>query len=366
MDAPTRDGAPNVASMVRRRRHIVTSALQILTAWGFEEAEVPLLVPYDEIRDAIDDSVARQLFRFVDQEGRLLTLRGDITPILAWQFTRLMRDRPRPVRVCYANRIARVQRAFASRQTESYVLGMELIGPAGLSADLETLTIAIDVLESLGLARFEVHLGHVGLVEGLLDAARLDGEVRAEFDAVIRRRDVDALRELALDASVDAEVLRSLEGLCSMAPDLSLLQRLAALQAAGAASAAKHLLSVIATLDALGVSDRVSLDLTARHLRSYYTGLHFQFVHPDSHEPIGSGGRYDRLLGHFGDDAPAIGFGLRIDRLVQLFEDRAAPLESKGWIDAALSNNDLARDLRFARDARRGGERVQIVHGGES
>ena len=32
-------------------------------------------------------------------------------------------------------------------------------------------------------------------------------------------------------------------------------------------------------------------------------------------EPVAKGGRYDRLLQHFGMDAPAIGVGLYIDQL---------------------------------------------------
>jgi ATP phosphoribosyltransferase regulatory subunit len=36
--------------------------------------------------------------------------------------------------------------------------------------------------------------------------------------------------------------------------------------------------------------------------------------------PVGGGGRYDSLLGRFGDPRPAVGFSLDLDALVPLAE----------------------------------------------
>ena len=47
----------------------------------------------------------------------------------------------------------------------------------------------------------------------------------------------------------------------------------------------------------------------------YYTGIIFSAFTYGTGEPVAKGGRYDRLLQHFGMDAPAIGVGLYIDQL---------------------------------------------------
>ena len=58
------------------------------------------------------------------------------------------------------------------------------------------------------------------------------------------------------------------------------------------------------------VADRVIFDLgLVRHL-GYYTGAVFQVYDPALGVPIGSGGRYDDLLGNFGRPLPAVGFAL--------------------------------------------------------
>lgn len=47
----------------------------------------------------------------------------------------------------------------------------------------------------------------------------------------------------------------------------------------------------------------------------YYTGLRFRLFGRDRRVVIAEGGRYDRLYGRFGADAPAVGFTFTIDAL---------------------------------------------------
>ena len=67
-------------------------------------------------------------------------------------------------------------------------------------------------------------------------------------------------------------------------------------------------------LEAHAITDRVHLDLGAVRDWDYYTGPTFEVFSEDSGFPLGSGGRYDRLLGRFGDALPATGFVLHVDR----------------------------------------------------
>jgi ATP phosphoribosyltransferase regulatory subunit len=64
------------------------------------------------------------------------------------------------------------------------------------------------------------------------------------------------------------------------------------------------------------VADRVIFDL-GLSLRSigYYTGAIFEIYDPAVGMPLGGGGRYDDLLGRFGESQPAVGFALGVDRL---------------------------------------------------
>ena len=50
----------------------------------------------------------------------------------------------------------------------------------------------------------------------------------------------------------------------------------------------------------------------------YYTGLVFNLYVAGAPRAVGGGGRYDTLLGRFGDPRPAVGFSLDLDALVPL------------------------------------------------
>jgi ATP phosphoribosyltransferase regulatory subunit len=63
------------------------------------------------------------------------------------------------------------------------------------------------------------------------------------------------------------------------------------------------------------VAERLIFDLGLVRSLGYYTGAVFQVYDPAHGVPIGSGGRYDELLGSFGHPLPAVGFALNVERL---------------------------------------------------
>ena len=66
----------------------------------------------------------------------------------------------------------------------------------------------------------------------------------------------------------------------------------------------------------------------------YYSGIIFQGYTFGSGEPIVKGGRYDRLLKHFGKDAAAIGFVIVTDQLMAALSRQKidTPIEHLGQL----------------------------------
>jgi ATP phosphoribosyltransferase regulatory subunit HisZ len=62
-------------------------------------------------------------------------------------------------------------------------------------------------------------------------------------------------------------------------------------------------------------AERVLFDFGLIHSLGYYTGEIFQVYDPAYGVPLGSGGRYDDLLGDFGRALPAVGFALDVERV---------------------------------------------------
>jgi ATP phosphoribosyltransferase regulatory subunit len=71
----------------------------------------------------------------------------------------------------------------------------------------------------------------------------------------------------------------------------------------------------VQALLAPGIAERVIFDFGLVKSLGYYTGAVFQVYDPAYGVPLGSGGRYDELLGQFGRPLPAVGFALNVERL---------------------------------------------------
>jgi histidyl-tRNA synthetase len=83
-------------------------------------------------------------------------------------------------------------------------------------------------------------------------------------------------------------------------------------------------------LDAMGIADRVNLDMSLVRGLDYYTGMIFEAGIVGGEEAnlglgsIAAGGRYDNLIGMFGkNQIPAAGGSLGIERIFNILETRA-------------------------------------------
>ena len=332
--------------------------MKTLEQWGFGEIEVPLLAPWSAFRGTIGEDTENELFRFPGRSGELLVLRGDITPLIAWQYANHLQSRPLPLRAAYSKRIARVQQEFARERTESYQLGAELIGRSGPMADAELIVVLFDVLDELGLTDAEIRIGHVGIAEGIVRTVTDNNDLREEIFDAVSRRDRHEVDRLTKDLDIDQDLRSALRRLCAVVPDFYDLERLLEMREGLVAAAISELRAVLDLLDELGYRDRIALDLTRRNDRGYYTGVVFRVVAESAEVHLGGGGRYDRLIGNFGDDLPAVGFGLNADLLVEMVAQRTEePVERPVRVFKAPKLSDALRD---ALEARRRGDFVRV------
>jgi ATP phosphoribosyltransferase regulatory subunit HisZ len=90
--------------------------------------------------------------------------------------------------------------------------------------------------------------------------------------------------------------------------------------------ATQPLRDVAEGIERKGLADRVIFDLGLVRDLGYYTGAIFEIYDPALGHVIGAGGRYDDLIGRFGDPRPACGFALFVERLhvAQAEEERSA------------------------------------------
>jgi ATP phosphoribosyltransferase regulatory subunit len=302
----TRDVLPDE---MRELRSVTDRIRAVFEGAGYGEVYTPAL-EY-EGTFARGDMVATQpAYRMFDEQGNVLVLRADMTiPIARLVATRYTHVEP-PLRFCYFAHAYRGVRPQRGQSRELLQAGVELIGSAAPKGTAEALSVMCAALDAAGLQTYRVGLGDASLYPRLLDGLGVAVETRERMLAELVRgdfvgveREVRALGLPDQDAELLLRVPRRRGG-----PEV--LEGLSGpLEDAAAGMRAVH------ALLAPEVAARIIFDLGLVRSLGYYTGAVFQVYDPAYGVPIGSGGRYDELLGGFGRPLPAVGFALNVERL---------------------------------------------------
>ena len=309
------------------RDHIFSTWRRVSRRYGFQEYDGPPLEPLALYVEKSGAEIVEQLYNFRDKGGREVAMRPEMTPSLARILAVHSRQMPKPIRWFSIPQLFRYERSQRGRLREHFQLNVDIVGEAGVAADVEVLAVAIDSVRGLGLTErdFVARVNDRRLVTGVLVALGIDPPLHPACLAVLDKagragtaKTRAALAALGLDDSAVAALAElaadsSLENLRSrFADDEAVLSALQPLR--------EHL----ELLDALGMGAYLQFDFTVVRGLAYYTGIVFElFDRAGELRAICGGGRYDRLLELVGGEPlPAVGFGMGDVVLGELLRDR--------------------------------------------
>ena len=347
-----------------RHRHLLRLAEDHFISWGYLPVLTPVIDYFETYRSLLSHEQEDYSYRFPDRGGKLLMLRSDVTLFLAKQMG-LSRG-PLPRRVYYADSVIRHQEEEEIASDESFQSGAELIGLSGLNGDLEILTMLYDLLEAMRIRDWRMHIGSRALFDAILEA-RVNPALAREL---LEIRDGQELEKLFDDADLNASrqrvrllmFLGEVEEFVDCAADLTSSLGIPGNDGPDAVvEAINHLVSLAECLKGLVSCENIRMDLSVTGAQSYYSGFTVMAYARGANTAIASGGRYDNLLGSFGNSAAAAGFSMLMRKIEPLSEYAA---ESEMPVSRARGAT-LATRHRDAKRRRRNGERVTL-NGGET
>ncbi len=302
----TRDVLPDEMRELRAMTERIRAVFELA---GYGEVYTPAL-EYERTFARADSAGARPAYRMFDEHGNVLVLRPDMTiPIARLVATRYAHSDP-PLRFSYFAHAYRGVRPQRGQSREFLQAGVELIGSAAPEGTAEVLGVLCAALDAAGLMTYRVGLGDASLYPTLLEGVGVAPDRRekiltelADGDFVGVQREVQELGLGAEESELLLRVPRTRGG-----PEV--LEGLS-----GALHSAVGGMRDVHALLSPQVAQRIIFDLGLVRSLGYYTGAVFQVYDPAHGVPIGSGGRYDELLGSFGAPLPAVGFALNVERL---------------------------------------------------
>jgi histidyl-tRNA synthetase len=291
--------------------------------WGYKEVRTPTLeyLHLFTSTGTLTPSRLGKVYSFLDWDGwsgERVVLRPDGTIPIARLYIDSMEGEELAKLFYVANVF--IFEATGKKTRERWQCGAELIGVSSPLADVELVTLALEVLKQLKLDGIKLRLSHAGLIRALLAKLGLTAEEQARIFDRILDGDGEALAKLGLNQP-EMETLSSLLDLRGKSADfIKSLKALFVPDLSGLQPYIDDFISIAELLEAQG-SD-CQIDLASGRGFEYYTGIIFQIFNGE--EKIGGGGRYDALIPLMGGkNTPASGFALYLDRLMDLVKPEA-------------------------------------------
>ncbi len=306
-------------------RHIEELRRDLLDAarcYGYELVMPPLLEHLESLLTGAGEALDLQTFKLVDQlSGRMLGLRADSTPQVARIDAHLL-NRSGVTRLCYCGPVLHTLPAGPHATREPLQFGAEIYGHAGLEADIEVLTLALDCLKAAKVGNPSVDLADARLVKSLLSGLSLSASQLALLYAALAAKDSPELASLARDLPV--QIRQGLLTLVQLYGDASVLVEAEKVlpPLPGVAEALQNLKQLATYLPGV----QVTFDLADLQGYAYYTGTRFAIYAPGAGGALVRGGRYNQVGAVFGRNRPAAGFSLDLKTLVSAVSAR--PLQA--------------------------------------
>lgn len=292
------------------RRRVQAALTGLFAAEGYAEISTPEVEFYDLFAQSGDPLPQESFLKIVDRSGKIMVMRPDCTIPIARVAATKLKAVPLPQRLYYNETVFRSGQAHQGGSSEIAQCGVELIGAAGQTADVEVIALAVKALREVSPRPFHIELGHVGLFRTLAAELAMGADQTERMRLLIEGKHFAALNDL-LAPYRDKPAYALLSRLSQLFGSTEVLDEAEAL--VGRREEVEYLRQLYAALKDKGCADLVRFDLGLVHQIDYYTGIVFRGYVEGAGAPVLSGGRYDDLVGRFGRTAPAIGFSVDAD-----------------------------------------------------
>jgi histidyl-tRNA synthetase len=330
-------------------------ARRIFEQYGYLEIRTPIIEPTELFARGIGgdtDIVGKEMYTFVDQSNRSVTLRPEATASVVRAYVQNTMYRGGGIsKLYYIGPMFRHEKKQKGRWRQFYQIGAESLGSDHPAVDAEMIEMALWFLESLGI-KSRLLLNSVGC-----------GNCRPPYIEMLRLELQKHLPHLCEDCRRRATTnsLRVLD--CKVENCQPHIAQLPAITDHLCSECSAHFTQVKAYL---GNAD-IPFEIVPRLVRGldYYVRTAFEVVSGDlgAQNALAGGGRYNGLseiLG--GPPVQAIGFAMGLDRLVMVLPE--AQNAGRGWRPelylAYMGNAAYSKALEIARLLRHKGHSCYI------
>ena len=314
-------------------QYVENVARETFKKYNYGEIRTPMFEHYEVISRSVGDTtdiVTKEMYDFHDKGDRHITLLPEGTAPVVRSYVENKLFAPevqKPVKVYYIGSMFRYERPQAGRLREFHQLGVECFGSKNPATDVETIAMAYQLFNTLGIKDVTLHLNSLGNTDSRLAyrQALIDylTPMRESLSKDSQRRlEENPLRVLDSKEKEDKVAVENAPSILDYLDEES----------------QTHFDEVRAMLDSLNIPYVIDTNMV-RGL-DYYNHTIFEFItNIDKSElTICAGGRYDSLVEYFGGPETAgFGFGLGLERLLLVLDKQGIKLPVEESLDVYIA-----------------------------
>jgi histidyl-tRNA synthetase len=298
------------------REEAIDMIRHIFRVYGYRPLETPAMEYLEVLRAKAGPDVDKQIFVI---EGGEYGLRFDLTVPLARYAAAT--DFHKPFKRYAIDVVWRHEEPQRGRFREFYQADADIIGSASTRSEAELLSLGRDICLAFGFDKPKIMLNNRKILDGIAASLDVEGETKAEVFRVLDK--LDKIGEAEVKRVLREFLGRKADELLKIVEARGTNEEKLKLAAKYSAEGAKEVEQILDLCDF-----DVEFDLFLVRGLGYYTGPVYEIKLSDSIGTVIAGGRYDNLLGIYGQAAPAAGISVGIERLVALIAERKKSAKS--------------------------------------
>lgn len=359
---------------MKQRKQVESTLKKVFETYAYQEIKTPLFEDLSLFTMKSGEEIVDQLYNFKDKSERELTLRPEITAPVARVFMNEMQKSPKPIKMYYYGSCFRYERPQKGRYRQFWQFGCEMIGGKTPEADAEVIAMATQSLEELGLEGYEIHVGHLGILRGLLKEAKVKGPDQDQIMALIDKGDEFGLQNYLHKVEIDEKTLSILLMIIEMKGGLEILDevRNEVSDKELVLEALDEFSSLLKTLGDFGIdnigdkeNNNLVVNLGIARGLDYYSGMVFEIYVPrlGAQKQICGGGTYNLIETFGGEKIESTGFAFGFDRLMNalMFEEKIKSISGATNIFVApISDSTRPKSFEIAQILRNAGISTEV------
>lgn len=313
------------------RDGVLSKLVESFELFGFSPLDTPILQKYDvlaaKFASGEGTDVQKEIYKLVDQGGRRLGLRFDLTVPLAV----FIAENPNiklPFKRYEIGRVFRDGPLKLGRYREFEQCDADIIGANPPIAELELLELALDFFDKTGL-KLKIEINGRRVLDGILDLVEVKEEIRGKviiiLDKLKKIGEGEVKKELNNLGLENKQVNKLLELLNLKGTNKERIKKLNGLIRDERAK--KELGQIEKIISLLPLQKNIEFNSSLARGLNYYTGIIFEgfLLSSDITSSVCAGGRYDEMVGGFASqnkEYPAVGISFGLEPIIDAIRIR--------------------------------------------